>query len=121
MLRVPPMGLFPVGRVDRVELALQGGECVLASPLLTGPGFAHALREDLRPDGMDLAGAARRDLHVAGALQRHIMRKASGTLGPQASSPWLRRMTAGLSPMSRTSRFFSPSSDRKRVVQGKRG
>src|SRR5262245_33287014 len=60
----------PVRGIDGIELALERGEGVLAGALLSGSRLAHGLREHLGADRMDLARAARCDLHVASALQR---------------------------------------------------
>src|SRR5688572_23984 len=61
---------LPVARVDGIQLALQGGECVVAGALLGRAALAHRLLEYFRPYRMHGAGAAGGDLHIAGALQR---------------------------------------------------
>src|SRR5687767_2845591 len=59
---------LPVARVDGSQLALRGGECIVAGALLGRAAFAHRLLEYLRPYRMHGAGAARGDLHIASAL-----------------------------------------------------
>src|SRR6185295_20104809 len=60
---------------------------VLAGALLARAGFAHRLGEHLRADRVQRPGAARVDLHVAGALQRPERHEGFGyrrTPGKQA-------------------------------------
>src|SRR6185295_10871977 len=61
---------LPVARIDRIQLAPQGREHVVAGALLALAGLAHRDRDRLRRDRMDRTGRRRGDLHVAGLLQR---------------------------------------------------